>query len=132
MEEAGDSGRGQLSPFRVNLIVAIEFLANSPSEQKHVRYDKDGKLSSFFDFDLAINILFDDIPYLDSDPRRQIGINLANEAEAEAVHALVQALDLVLEVDYPDDIDEHYVRTPRWRAVVEAAHTALQVIKATG
>jgi hypothetical protein len=132
MEEVDDSGRVQLAPIRANLISAIAFLANSASEQKHVRYDENGNLASFFDFDLAINILFDDIPYLDSDPRRQIGISLANEAEADAVHAVVQALDLVLEVDYPDDIDEHFVTTPRWVDVVSAAHNALQVIKVTG
>ena len=121
----------QLSPFRVNLIDAVRFLTNSLKEPKHEHYDENGKLISFFDFDLVIHILFDDIPNLDTNPRSQIGINLANEAEADAVLAVVQALVVVLDVDCPDDIDIDYVKTPRWLDVVEAARIALRVIEQT-
>jgi hypothetical protein len=119
----------QLSSSRANLIDAVRFLANSPTEPKHERYDENGKLISFFDFDLAIHILFDDIPGLDSDPRSQIGMNLANEAEAEAVSTLIQKFNAVLDSDYPDDVDIDYVKTPRWLNVVEAARVALKVIE---
>lgn len=116
---------------RLNLISAVRFLANSPIEWKRVRYDEGGTLISFIDFDMAIHILFDDISDLDVDPRTQIGYTLASEAEAEAMRSLVRALDIVLDVDYPDDLDEDYVKTPRWLDVVAAAREAQRVIALT-
>jgi hypothetical protein len=129
--EAGESNGVRFVQMRANLISAVRFLANSPTEWKHVRYDEGGTLVSFIDFDMAINILFHDVSDLESDPRAQIGYALANETEADAMQRLVRALDIVLDVDYPDDLDEDYVKTPRWLDVVETAREALRIINAT-
>ena len=128
--EAGESNGVRFAHMRANLISAVRFLANSPVEWKHVRYDKAGTLVSFIDFDMAIHILFDDTD-IASDPRARIGDMLANETEAHAMQRLVQALKIVLDVDYPDDLDEDYVKTPRWLNVVEAAREALRSMNVT-
>ncbi|MGV3551692.1 SCO4402 family protein [Rhizobium sp.] len=117
---------------RANLVSAIEFLANSTVEWKHVRYDEAGTLVSFIDFDLAIHILFDDIDNLCSDPRAQIGYTLANEAEADAVQRLCRTLEIVLDMDDPDDLGESYVRTPRWLDVAKLAAEALLIMTGAG
>lgn len=127
MAEAGESNVVRFAEMRANLVSAIEFLANSPTKWKHAWYDENGTLVSFIDLDMAVNILFDDIPDLAIDARRAIGDTLANEAEAETVQCVARARDIVLDVDYPDDLDEDYVKTPRWLDVVQAAREAQRV-----
>ena len=113
---------------RLNLLSAIEFLANSRSDWRIEEYDDDGKLVRFFDLDEAYHLLFDDMRGMEQDPRGHIGITLFNEAEADAIGKLHKAMMIVLDVDYPDDLDEDYVKTARWLAVVDGAEKALAIM----
>jgi hypothetical protein len=114
---------------RVNMMDAIEFLAGSDEIIRIEEYEESGTLMLFFDFDLAIHLLFDDISDLSRNTSAAIGDVLYDEDEAMAVAAVIEALNIVLEIDYPDDLDMDYVKTPRWLAVIESARNALKVMK---
>lgn len=80
------------------------------------------------DLTLNVNILYDDTKVLE-DPVSTIGTCLRTVNEAEAMRKLAVALDQVFEEKGTDLSDAEYIADVRWDAVVEAACTALHVLR---
>ena len=112
---------------RLDLISAIDFLAESDVNHHVAGYDSAGKVTSYIDFDLSVHILFDDIHDLQTNSYNLIGSILRNESEASIISKLTVELDKVIDEDYPDDLDEAYVKTPQWQRVVKLAKEARSI-----
>ncbi len=81
-------------------------------------------------FDEAVHFFYDDTRRA-KDPEREIGIVLENGAEAVAIHALIDRLNVVLAKVGKNAKDEEYLASPGWAEVVSAAQTVLGVLRSS-
>ena len=80
--------------------------------------------------DLAVHFFFDDTE-LSRETSSAIGLFLYDEKEANAVRAVVQALDLLFERYGTALDDSDYIHKPEWEAVLRSATEALSVLDAS-
>lgn len=116
---------------RYELEGVVEGLAD-PAYQRRVWVDglpEDGVVHDEFGY--AVHFLFDDTQ-LAEDAQSMIGWVLRDASEAEAVTALVRAIDVVFDCYGTKLSDAEYIEVPEWRNVVlaaQAAWTALHPIQ---
>jgi hypothetical protein len=81
-------------------------------------------------FDYAVHFLFDDTALADA-PEKTIGWILEDEQEMQAVSKVIHAIDEVLNKLGTELTDEQYINSPEWQQVIEAAKSALPILKKT-
>ena len=113
---------------RRNLISAVSYLANSLDKPVIEVRNSEGLLKQYFDFDMAINVIFDDVRVAEN-PQDCIGVVLRNAQEAEALQVLVEQLEILLRDDI-DTLDEETLATESFKAMVKAAVVAERTLLA--
>lgn len=106
---------------RLNLIVAIEYLANSP-ETPVIMLKRDNTVLKYYDFAMAIHQVFDDMPDLTQKTRSTIGVYLKNEPEVDVMIELIGRLELVISKNNPDGSKE-------WFDMVVTAQKAVKIFR---
>lgn len=113
---------------RRNLISAVSYLANSRAKPVIEVRNSEGVLEQYFDFDVAINMIFDDVSIAEN-PQEWIGVVLRNLHEAKALQVLVERLELLLQDDI-DTLDEKTLETESFGEMVMAAVAAEKALLA--
>jgi hypothetical protein len=90
--------------------------------------NSEGVLEQYFDFDMAINVIFHDVSIAEN-PQEWIGVVLRNMQEAKALQALVERLDLLLQDDI-DTLDEGTLETESFGEMVKTAAAAEKALLA--
>ena len=112
---------------RKELIFNIRSLAD-PIYQKRVWVDLELPVMPYEDnFDQAIHFLFDDM-CLDTHIDQSMGVMLENAAEADAVQAVIEVLEIALENLPQNATDEHYINSIYWTDVISASRYAYRVL----
>jgi hypothetical protein len=113
---------------RENLIGAIRYLANSETEITHKKVDGEGNLLEYFDFSLAVHIIYDDIPGMEDSHEGCIGDILKNEDEEKCMKELIKNLNYVLDVDEVGELDKNYILSKHWQLVIKSARKTLMTM----
>ena len=117
----------RLPEMRMNVISAIEALADR-EYQRRVWIDRKYPSEGYYDdFTLNINILYDDTLVLRG-PRATLGLILESEEEVAVLDELASALNALFEVEGTEKEDWEYIESPFWERVVQSASAALQVM----
>jgi len=110
---------------RNELIGSLRALAD-PEYQRRVWIQLEQPLPGYEDaIDIAIHLVLDDLG-LDTYLPQAMGKVLQNDAEAEAVRVVVEALVAVLDTVGPLATAEEHIRSPAWPEVVRAAAKAYE------
>lgn len=129
MEELEPAVIVRYPEMRLQVFSAVSALAD-PQYQQRVWLDRIYPHENYYDdLDLNINILYDDTSVL-SDPASTMGQILANHEEVEGFRSLAGLLDPIID-ELGDSSDSRYMSHPGWPAVVDAAKSALAVMRST-
>ena len=113
---------------REELVWNLYALAD-PAYQKRAWVEHDfPKSVEYDDFDMVVHFFFDDTGLADGG-ETQIGLILENVEEARAVSDVVCAIDGVLTKHGTKLADAEYISCPEWTCVVEAARSAIRILK---
>ncbi|UNO42983.1 hypothetical protein [Streptomyces sp. MST-110588] len=111
---------------RERVIFAVRHLADQQYQQKIWMEQQYPHPDYYDDFSLTLNSL-DDTAVLD-DPVAAIGITLSCADEAEAMRRLADRLDEIINTVGGQSPDSHFLASPLWSGVIEAAQDALEVL----
>jgi len=81
----------------------------------------------FIYFELAFDFVCDDTSLVE-DPKGAIGLFLKNEREAQAIAAVLSAIERVFQATGIEAADKEYINCSEWTKVLETASHALQVM----
>ncbi|WP_328672382.1 SCO4402 family protein [Streptomyces sp. NBC_00328] len=113
---------------RINVVAALEALAD-PDHQQRVWRDRMPRADyAVNNLDLVVHVLFDDSRVLD-DPEPPVGEVLASAREVRAARELAEVLGRLID-ELGDVGDEVYLASPRWPAVVTAARSMIEAMRA--
>ncbi|WP_328446524.1 hypothetical protein OG780_09315 [Streptomyces sp. NBC_00386] len=113
---------------RINVVAALESLADQNYQQRVWRDRMPRADEKVDNFDLVVHVLFDDSRVLD-DPEPPVGEVLASAREVRAARELAEVLGRLID-ELGDVGDEVYLASPRWPAVVTAARSMLEEMRA--
>jgi hypothetical protein len=118
-------------PQQRELLEAALRALSDPTFQQRVWIDRqmDPRDRWHHDFDQVVHTICDDLRF-DTDPRGSVGNWTRDMTEATAVAAVAQGIDDLLRKYGKELSDADYMRAPEWRALVQAAHRALQTLGA--
>lgn len=129
MEELEPAVSVRYPEMRHQVFSAVSALAD-PQYQQRVWLDRIYPHENYYDdLDLNISILYDDTSVL-SDSASTMGQILANHEEVERFRSLAELLDPIID-ELGDSPDSRYMSHPGWPAVVDAAKSALAVMRST-
>lgn len=113
---------------RAAVVGALEALSDR-SHQDSVWLDRQSPSPGYIDnLDLNIHVLYDDVEVL-PDPASRVGSVITDE-EVQPLRELGAVLDPLID-ELGDSPDADYLRHPGWPAVVQAAATALELLRKT-
>lgn len=81
----------------------------------------------FIYFEFAFDFVYDDTSLVEN-PKGAIGLFLKNEREAQAIEAVLHAIEQVFQATGIGVTDQEYINSPEWTNVLETVSHALQTI----
>ncbi len=94
----------------------------SEIEEKHCNFNV-----HFIYFEFAFDFVYDDTSLVEN-PKGAIGLFLKNEREAQAIEAVLHAIERVFQATGIGVADQEYINSPEWTNVLETVFHALQTI----